>query len=137
MTQIRSDHEPGERYLILRVISVLFIGIGAILLFVGTLLLAFGLYSSLTGRTVELSSGRAPLGSPPVGLASYLNLLRPFAILWALVHFSGGLQSLAMGYLIRLAIQVEENTRTSARCLERLSSRAEPRAESPGPLFVS
>ncbi|AGA25382.1 hypothetical protein [Singulisphaera acidiphila] len=50
MTQLRPDHEPGERYVVLRVISAIFIGVGAILLVAGTLLLTFGLYSYLASR---------------------------------------------------------------------------------------
>ncbi|AGA25381.1 hypothetical protein Sinac_0978 [Singulisphaera acidiphila DSM 18658] len=66
-----------------------------------------------------------------------MNVVSPIMILWALGHLGAGLQFLAMGSLIRLAIQVEENTRTSAHCMEKLCSRSEPRAESPGPFFVS
>ncbi|SIO66805.1 hypothetical protein SAMN05444166_8228 [Singulisphaera sp. GP187] len=161
MATIRADHEPGERYVGLRIISLIFTWIGVILLIVGTLLLAFGLYyltsqmvrpanggapvaaplvgdsfmNSLTGLIIRPTSGGAPVAAPPVG-GSFKNFLSLFVILWAMGPLGAGLQFLAMGYLIRLAIDVEENTRTSARCLEKLAA-AVPRAESPGPFFVS
>ncbi|WP_406697321.1 hypothetical protein V5E97_00615 [Singulisphaera sp. Ch08] len=134
MAQIRSDHEPGERYIVLRIIGGICTAIGALFLVAGTFFLVYGIYAFLTGPTGTPGRGGAPFAPPP---ASVLNVLSPIVILWALGAIGAGLEFMAMGYLIRLAIQVEENTRTSAHCLEKLCARVEPRTESPGSLFVS
>jgi hypothetical protein len=91
------------------------------------LLLAFGLYTLRSGWT-----GPPPLETEPFAAHS-VRFLSAFGrigggwwILWSLALFMSGLQSVAIGALIRLAIHLEENTRVSAQCLERLRLRTEP-----------
>jgi hypothetical protein len=137
MAQLRSDYEPGERYPVLRIIGPICTGTEVFLLVVGSGVLAFGLYSFLAGPTLTPLRGGAPFPPRPVGLAPLMKGLSTMVSLWALGLLGAGLQALAMGSLFRMAIQVEENTRTSARCLEKLCSRLEPRVENTGPFFVS
>ena len=94
---------------------------GIVLLAVGMILLAFGLFS-LLGVMMSV---------PRVGIGGVV------AALWSLGFLASGLQFLAMGALFRLAIHVEENTRATAQCLEKLVSRLEPRAENIGSIFRS
>ncbi|MFO0890623.1 MAG: hypothetical protein U0790_15950 [Isosphaeraceae bacterium] len=60
-----------------------------------------------------------------------------FPFLWSLVLLGSGLRFVAIGALIRLAIHVEENTRVSAQCLEKLASRIEPIEQRVGATFRS
>ncbi|MFO0907098.1 MAG: hypothetical protein U0794_01810 [Isosphaeraceae bacterium] len=142
MGRLTSHHEPGERYALLRFVSVLFLMFGGVLCVVGTGLLAYGGYLLLSG------SG-APTPTPASGATDALgSLAGPLAtlrsplggLLWVVWGFSSlmsGLQSLALATVIRLAIHLEENTRASAQCLETLRLRTAPAEPEPGPLFVS
>jgi hypothetical protein len=138
MGQITSHRRPAERYWALRFVGVIFTVLGAILLAVGSVLLAFGLYALLYSSTGEPPDGGAPfagrtVSSTPFGgsFGSALSLLWSFALLVS------GLQSLAMGSLFRLLINVEENTRISAQCLEKLRFREGPIEQNVGSLYRS
>ncbi len=72
------------------------------------------------------------------GVASLLvDFVRPiiwmyliyFALIWSFGLFVAGIQSLAMGSFLRLAIHVEENTRATAQALDRLRTSLEPKPE--------
>jgi hypothetical protein len=126
MERVTSHREAGERYTSLRLVGGLFTVLGALMLCGGCLLLAFGLY------TLRLDWAGPPPGTEPFA-AHPGSVLRAFGriggglwILWSLALFMSGLQSVAIGALIRLAIHLEENTRVSAQCLEKLRLHREP-----------
>jgi hypothetical protein len=139
MGYITSHRESAERYAPLRFVGVIFTGLGAILLAVGSLLLAYGLYTLLSSSTVEPPGGGGPGPFPgrPVTIGPFAGGTGTFLlILWSSALLIAGLQSLAMGSLFRLVINVEENTRISAQCLEKLRSRSEgPIGQNIGSLF--
>ena len=101
--------------------GVFFTWSGIVLLAVGMMLLAFGLLS-LLGREMSV---------PRVGIIGAMSAL------WSLGFLASGGQFLAMGALFRLSIHVEENTRATAQCLEKLLSRLEPQAENVRSIFRS
>jgi hypothetical protein len=136
MGRITSFRSADERYSALRIIGVLFSGIGAILLATGALLMAFGLYALLAGPP----SASGPFAAQPqtVSTVPLVNgLSGVLAAVWSLGLLVSGLQFLAIGTLFRLAIHAEENTRASAQLLEKILARLEPREENVGPLFRS
>jgi hypothetical protein len=59
------------------------------------------------------------------------------ALLWSLGFFVSGLKFVALAALFLVAIHVEENTRSTAQCLEKLRPYFKPREENVGPLFRS
>src|SRR5258706_14397083 len=103
MAQLRSDHAPGERYPVLRIISLICTGTGVFLLVVGSGVLAVGLYSLLAGPTVTPTRGGAPVAPQPVEVVPLMKGLSTMVSLWALGLLGAGLQALAMGSLFRLA----------------------------------
>ncbi len=127
MERVTSHREAGERYTSLRLVGGLFTVLGALLFSGSCLLLAFGRYTPRSGWT-----GPPPRETEPFATHS-VSFLRAFGgiggggwILWSLALFMSGLQSFAIGELIRLAIPLEENTRVSAQCLEQRRVRTEP-----------
>ena len=127
MEQVTSHRETGERYFSLRLVGVLFTFLGALLLSGSCLLFAFGLYKLQSASTGPPPLETAPLVAHSVRLLSALGRIGgEWWILWSLALFVSGLQSVAIGALIRLAIHLEENTRVSAQCLEKLRMRTEP-----------
>ncbi|MGC8642576.1 MAG: hypothetical protein ACP5XB_22190 [Isosphaeraceae bacterium] len=126
MGKITSYRQTYERYTALRFIGVIFTGLGAILLTIGGALLAFVLHALLS-FWMEWPVQRVFPGGLPVGLWG----------VWSLALVIGGLQFLAIGTLIRLIIDLEENTRVSAQCLEQLRSREDPTERNVGSFFRS
>ncbi len=138
MGQITSHRESGERYAALRFVGVIFTGLGAILLAVGSLLLAFSLYALLSSSMGQPPGGEGPFVGRPLGiLPSAGGLGTALPTLWSFALLVSGLQFLAMGSLLRLVINVEENTRISAQCLEKLRSREAAIEENVGSIFRS
>lgn len=138
MPRITSYLRTDERYLALRIVSVICTGIGAVLLLAGTVLLAFGLYALLAGMTSEPPPAGVPFGARPVNVSTLGHGLGgALSALWSLGFLVSGLQFLAIGTLFRLAIHVEENTRAAAQSLEKIRARLEPKGEDAGPLFLS
>jgi hypothetical protein len=138
MGQIVSHRESAERYTALRFAGVIFTGLGAILLLVGSLLLAFGLYALLSSSMGQPPGGEGPFAGRPVSIAPFPgSLSSALPTLWSVALLISGLQFLAMGSLIRLVINVEENTRISAQCLEKLRSREVPIEQNVEPIFRS
>ncbi len=101
--------------------GVIFTLSGIVLLAVGMILLTFGLLSLMGGM----------MSVPQFSIGGALSAL------WSVGFLAAGLQFMAMGSLFRLAIHVEENTRATAQCLEKLLSRLEPKAENIGSIFRS
>lgn len=128
MRRVTSHHGTEERYGVLRVVGVLCTGIGAVLLTVGSVLLLFGLLGILAGMTGGGPRGRLPFSDGQMGALS---------IFWSLGFLVSGLQFLAMGALFRLAIHVEENTRSAAQSLEKIRLQMESRGENVGTIFRS
>jgi hypothetical protein len=126
MGRVTSHREAGERYTSLRFVGGLFTVLGVLLLSGSCLLLAFGLYTLRSGVTGPPPQTE-PFAAHSVSFLSTMGRLGGGSwILLSLVLFTSGLQSVAMGALIRLVIHLEENTRVSAQCLEQLRLRTEP-----------
>jgi hypothetical protein len=135
-------HRAEERYLSLRIISVVCSVIGTLLLAIGTLLLVYGLSTLLVGTTGAPARGGDPVAARQGNVVLHVVPLAygvggAFSLLWSFGSLLSGLQFVALGTLFRLAIHLEENTRASAQSLEKLRSRLEPREEGVGPLFRS
>jgi hypothetical protein len=128
MGRLASHYGTEERYGVFRVVGVLCTGIGVALLAVGSLLLVFGLLGLLAGLTGGVPRGKLPFSDGQMGALS---------IFWSLGFLASGLQFLAMGALFRLAIHVEENTRSAARSLEKIRVRLETKGENAGTIFRS
>jgi hypothetical protein len=138
MRQITSHRESAERYPALRFVGVIVTVLGALLLAAGSLLLAFALYALLSSSTGQPPGEAAPFAGRPVSVAPFPGSLgTALSTLWSFALLISGLQFLAMGSLLRLVINVEENTRISAQCLEKLRFREGPIEQNVGSLFQS
>jgi hypothetical protein len=138
MARITSHPASAKRYIGLRLISLIFTVLGTLLLALGSLLLAACLYTLLSSWASQLPRAEVPFASRPIGgVAVPGNLGVALGAVWSLGLLMGGLQFLAMGTVCRLLIDVEENTRISAQCLEQLRSREEPFGQNVGSLFRS
>jgi hypothetical protein len=139
MGQITSHRKSATRYTALRFVGVIFTGLGAILLAAGGLFLVFGLHALLSSSMDQPPSGEGPFLGHQVKNAPFPGGLGgALPILWASALLVSGLQFVAMGSLIRLVINVEENTRIAAQCLEKLRSRGDsPIEQHIGSLFGS
>jgi hypothetical protein len=112
MSRIHSFRDNGERYPILRVVGTICTGLGFFLLALGGLCIVIG----IAGLFTDL-------------LRPYQGVGAGIALVWSFGLFVSGLQALAMGAFIRLAIHVEENTRATAQALAKLREAMEPKAE--------
>lgn len=127
MAHITSYRTSAKRYIGLRLISGIFTVLGTLLLALGSLLLAFCLYTALSNWVSQLPGAEEPFASRPIGgVAAPVSFGVALSAVWSFGLLIGGLQFLAMGTVCRLLINVEENTRISAQCLEQLRSREEP-----------
>jgi len=136
MGRLDSHREVNERYTALRLVGGIFTVLGSLLLMGSCVLLAFGLYTLRSGWTEPTTTETVPFAAHSVSVfSSYGRFGGALWILWSLALLMSGLQSVAVGVLIRLAIHVEENTRVSAQCLEQLRSRTEPAEQNAGPVF--
>lgn len=138
MPRVISYRESFERYAGLRLIGKLFTVLGGLLLVGGGLLLAFGLNTLLSGWAGTPPGDVVPFPAGPAhGLGPAFLLGGPLSILWSVGLLVSGLQFLAIGGLFRLIIHLEENTRVTAQCLERLASRLDPVDQNVASLFRS
>ena len=138
MGRVDSYRETGERYPTLRIVGGIFRGLGAFLLAAGGLLLAFGLHAVLMGMTSGPPQVINPFAPRPASTFPFANgLSGVIFIAWGVGLFVSGLQCLAPGAFLRLAIHVEENTRISAQRLDKLCVLSEPRGEEAGRIFLS
>jgi hypothetical protein len=127
MGQITSHRESAERYSALRLTGVIFTGLAALLLVAGGCLLAYCLYTLLPIWMGQPSRSEVVFAGRPVGIVPFDGSLGiAFAALWSFALLISGLQFLAMAGLIRLAVNLEENTRIAAQCLEQLRLREDP-----------
>jgi hypothetical protein len=146
MERSTSFYESGRRYKSLQLIGALFTLSGAVQLAIGALLLAFGLYSLLSGTA---GAGAAPPETGPLQArqvdvvaigTSLLEILSRYPLLslyGAIGCLFSGLQSVAFGALIRLLINLDYTARASARALDKIEMRFESRREGVEPLFRS
>jgi hypothetical protein len=144
MERSTSFYESGKRYTSLRLIGALFTLIGAVHLAIGTLLLVFGLYTLLSGttdaappETGAFSARQVDVVSLVAGLGGILSRYPLLSFYAAIASLFSGLQFVAFGALIRLVIQLDYTTRASARALDKVLMRLEPREEGVVPLFRS
>jgi hypothetical protein len=136
--RITSYRQSDERYLTLRIVGLVCTVIGAVLLVVGTVLLVVAVHVLVAGMTSEPPRVVNPFAVHAASVVPFAySLGGALTALWSLGFLFSGLQFLAIGTLIRLAIHVEENTRMSAQCLEKIRVRLEPRDENVTPLFPS
>lgn len=138
MESLTSIYGADHRYHSLRIISAIFTLIGAALLLIGILLLAYSISALLTYETSTPPPGPEPFGAHQRSVASFVANLGPmFTLYAAFVFLVSGFQSVAFGALIRLAIQLEENTRASAQFLDKIRRRLESGGEAVEPIFRS
>jgi hypothetical protein len=129
-----SHRASAKRYIGLRLISAIFTLFGTLLLALGGLLFAFCVYAWFS----QVPAAEGPFASRPIGGVGVPGSLGvTLSAVWSFGLLIGGLQFLAMGAVCRLLINVEENTRVSAQCLEQLRSREEPPGHNVGSLFQS
>lgn len=127
MERVTSHRGSGEQDTSLRLVGWLFSMFGALQLSGSGLLIAFGVYVLLPVWTGAAPSETWPIAARPAALFGLPGGTgQGLWLLWSLALFVSGLQSVAIGALIRLAIRLEENTRVSARCLEQLNARTVP-----------
>jgi hypothetical protein len=137
MSRLATFRDTGERFRSLRTIATIFTMLGAVLLALGTLLLAHVIYRFLAGSITQPSP---PIGAPPVpqpGLTLFGAGMTWLILLWSFALLLGGLQSIAAGALFRLFINLEGNTRASAQCLDRIRARIEAQGDEFGQFFRS
>lgn len=133
-----SIHESDKRHSTLRLVASICTFIGGLMLVLGPLLLASTLHLILTANSTSPSPVPRGFGPPQTAQVSLVARLgATFTMLWSCGILLGGLQFLAAGGLIRLMIQLEENTRRTARLLERVRMRLGPAEESDGSMFVA
>jgi hypothetical protein len=138
MAHLTPHRASAERYIGLRLISVIFTVLGALLIALGGLLLAFCLYTALSSSVSPLPRAEVPFASHPIGAATFPGSLgTAFLAVWSFGLLIGGLQFAAMGTVCRLLINLEQNSRISAQCLEHLLSREEPFGQNVGSIFRS
>ena len=138
MAHLTPHRASAERYIGLGLISGIFTVLGALLVALSSVLLAFCLYVALSGSVSLLPKAEVPFPSRPIGVVAVAARFGvAFWAVWSFGLLIGGLQFAAMGAVCRLLIDVEENTRISAECLERLVSREEPFGQNVGSIFRS
>jgi len=136
MERITSIYGSDPRYFSLRIISNIFTLVGIVLMLIGTVLLVFGVSALLSDAPPTSPQGADPFAARQVSVlpfgaspATTLSLFLSFATLFS------GLESVALGTLFRLAIQLEENTRATAQFLDKIRMRLESGGEPVEPLF--
>lgn len=137
MQRITSIYGADKRYSSLRVISNIFTLVGIVLMLIGTLLLVFGVSTLLSHATPTPPQGAEPFAARQVSALPFGAVGTALSLLWAFACLLSGLQSVAFGTLLRLAIQLEENTRASAQFLDKIRMRLESGGEAVEPLFRS
>jgi hypothetical protein len=136
MAHITSHRASAKRYTGLRLLSAIFTVLGVLLLTVGSLLLAFGLYDLLPVWMGQPPRAEVPFARRSIGGVAFpASLGGAVSALWGFGLLISSLQYLAMGTVIRLVININANTRFSAQCLEQL--REEPFGQNVGSLFRS
>ena len=121
MAKLRSYRESDERYPVLRFMVGLFMGLGTFAFVMAVGLIGFG----------GLSLGARLVDKNPFGPWSI------FMLIYGAGAFLLALQFLVVSSLLRLAIHVEENTRISAQCLEKIRDSFVPTEIPDTPLFRS
>ena len=106
MDKLTSYRSEEKRYQSLRIIAGLFTVMGVVALVLGVLAVVIAVLTLVAG-TPSLLPGT-------------------LALLWSLGLVLAGLQLVAFGALLRLLIQLEENTRATAQLLEKVRLRLEP-----------
>jgi hypothetical protein len=138
METVTSFRGSKRRHGLLRVIASICTLIGGAMLVSGMLLLAFALYAALATTPPTPPVAPGGFGGPPAKAAPLIGGLgATISAFWALGILVGGLQFLAAGALVRLMIQLEENTRASAQILDRVRMRLEPVEDGAGSMFVA
>jgi hypothetical protein len=136
MDMITSFYRSDRRYLSLRIVSSIFTLVGAVLLLIGALLLVFGVSALLSDSTPTPPRGADPSAARQLSVVPFgAGPGGKLSLLWSFAALLSGLQSVAMGTLFRLAIQLEENTRASAQFLDTIRRRLESGGGAVEPLF--
>ena len=125
MARISSFRETRERYPLLRVFATIFSGFGFLLLTCAAALFAVGIGSFL------IDHFQMP---DVIGRGRFFGA----ATIWSLGLFAAGLQAVAFGSLLKLAVHVEENTRAIAQALDQLRPAVDLKADvDPNSIFLS
>jgi hypothetical protein len=138
MEKITSIYGCDRRYHSLRIIGTIFTLSGAVLILIGILLLGLGVSTLLSDATRTPPPGAEPFAVRQMSVVPFVaNPRATLSLLWSFARLLSGLQSVALGTLSWLAIQVEENTRASAQFLDKIRMRLESGGEDGEPLFRS
>lgn len=137
MNVITSSKSSVKRYRVLRIVGVVFTQLGVLALAIGTLFLVIGITTLVKGPMSLTLQGGGPFPPAPIVVPLGLGLGGTITALWSLVFFTSALQSLAMGGLIRVLIDLEANTRASAESLDKIRLRGGPVPERIDPIFES
>jgi hypothetical protein len=138
MEKLTSIYGRDLRYHSLRIISTIFTVVGALLILIGILLLGFGVSRLLSDATPTPLPGTEPFAVRQVSVGPFsINSWTALFLLWSFAFLFSGLQTVALGTLSRLAIQLEENSRASAQFLDKIRMRLESGGEAVEPLFRS
>jgi hypothetical protein len=137
MAKITSIYPSDRRYLSLRIIGNIFTLVGIVLVLVGAVLLVYGVSALLSDTSPNPPRGAEPFAARQVSVVPFLGTGpgAMLSLLWSFASLFSGLQTLAVGALFRLAIQLEENTRASAQSLDTIRRRLESGGEAVEPLF--
>ncbi len=130
MARSASYRGMERRYPVLRFCSTVFMMLGILGRSAGGLGLLASLFGVLAGVTQQAVGG--------LKLSPQIFGLGTLGLFWSAGLLVAGVQAIAVGSLIRLLIDLEENTRASALTLKHLSP-SRPASEGPGdrPRFVS
>jgi hypothetical protein len=138
MENITSIYGCDRRYHSLRIISTFFTLIGAVLVLIGILLLGFGVSTLFSHATLTPPSVAEPFAARQGSVVPFgANPGAAISLFCSFAFLLSGLQSVAIGALSRLAIQLEENTRASAQFLDKIRRRLESGREAGEPSFLS
>lgn len=130
MARSASYQGMERRYPVLRFCSAVFMMLGILGLAAGGLGLIASLFGVLAGVTEQAVGG--------LGVSPQIFGLGTLGLFWSAGLLVAGVQAIAVGSLIRLLIDLEENTRASALALKRLEpSRSVSERPGNGPRFVS
>lgn len=138
MEKLTSIYGCDLRYHSLRIISNIFTLLGVVLILIGIVLLGVGVSRLSPDATPTPLPGAEPFTVRHVSVLPFgIDPWTALFLLWSAAFVFSGMQTVALGTLSRLAIQLEENTRATAQFLDKIRVRLESGGEAVEPWFRS